>query len=125
MIIPGIILTVPGLLLLVSFLFSRIRCTTATDAVIVRIIVKKHFFRGKTVKDCRPVFSYTVNDKKYTAKADFSVSDDKKYSVGQKLTVFIDAAHPENVRSSSNIGYGIAGLLLAAGGLFFIVLSFM
>lgn len=125
MLVLGIVLTVIGLLLLLAFLLSRIRCRTETEAEIVRFIEKKHFFRGRTVIDRTPVFGYTVNGKKYTAKSDHSSSDPKKYSVGQKLTIFIDADHPESIRHGSNIGFCITGIVLALLGIFVIVLVFL
>ncbi len=124
MIVLGIVLAVIGILLLAAFLISRIRCRTETEAEIVRIIEKKQYFRGRTVRDCRPVFRYVVNGKEYTAKSDHSTSDPKKYAVGQKMTVYTDAARPENVRDGSNAGYCIAGILFLAAGIFVIVLCF-
>ena len=125
MIVPGIILTVIGALLIIAFISSRARCTTAVEAEIVKINGKKHYYRGRTVWDCTPEFTYTVNNKEYTAKSDHSTSNPKKYFVGQKITVYTDARHPERVRDGSNVGFCIAGVVIAALGIFFIVLSVM
>ena len=125
MIVLGIIPVVIGVLLLCAFLSSLIGCRTETEAVIVRIHEKKRFWKGRTIYDCTPEFSYTVNGKEYTAKTESSYSDPKKFSVGQKLTVFIDASHPERVRYGSNVGFGITGIVLALIGIFIIVLACM
>ena len=125
MIVLGIILTIIGLLLLFAFSQSRIKCKTETEAIVVKIIEKKHFYKGRTVKDCTPVFAYTVNGKKYTAKWDHSTSDPKKFTVGQKLTIFTDADHPESIRCGNNIGYCITGIVFALLGILIIVLVFV
>ena len=125
MIVLGIVLTVIGLLLIIAFVSGRIRCNTETEAVVVRIIEKKQYHRGRTVSDCTPVFSYSVNGKEYTAKPEYSTSDTKKFSVGQKVMIFTDAGHPENIRYGSNAGFCIAGIVLAALGIFTIVLVFI
>lgn len=125
MIILGIVLCVIGFLLIISFLLSRIRCKTKTEAVITKIIEKKRYYRGRTIKECTPVFTYTIDNKKYTEKADFSTLNSKKFSVGQKINVFIDVNHPEKVRFGSNIGFCIAGIVFALLGIFIVILFFM
>lgn len=125
MLILGIVLCVIGFLLLISFLLSIIRCKTKTEAVIVRIIEKKRYFRGRTIKECTPVFAYTVNNVEYTAKADFSTTNANKFFVGQKLIVFTDINHPEKMRYGSNIGFCIAGIVFALLGIFIVILFFM
>lgn len=125
MIVLGIVLTVIGFLLLCAFFSGRIRCRTATEAVIVRIIEKKRYFKGRTIRECTPVFSYTVNGKEYTAKTDRSYSDPKKFAVGQKLIVFTDDDQPERVRYGSNTGFCITELIFALAGIFIIVLVFI
>ena len=125
MIIIGIIIAVFGLLLIVSFMISRIKCRTETKAVIVKIIEKKSYHRGRTIIDCTPVFTYTVNGKEYTSKAESSTSNPKKYFVGQEVIVFTDANDPGVVRFGSNTGFGVAGAVIALLGIFVIVLCFM
>lgn len=125
MIILGIILTVIGILLLVSFFISHIRCRTETEAAVSKVIVKEHYHRGRTIKDCTPVFTYTVNGKEYTAKSEHSTRDPKKYFVGQKHIIFTDADHPESIRHGSDAGYGIAGVVIALLGIGIIVLYFL
>ena len=125
MLVLGIVLTVIGLLLIAAFLISRIRCRTETEAVVTKVIEKKSYHRGWTIWDCTPVFTYTVNGQEYTAKAESSTSNPKKFSVGQKLTIFTDAKHPENMRYGSNVGFCIAGIVIALLGIGIIVLYFM
>ena len=125
MLIFGIILIIIGFLLLLAFMFSRIKCRTETEAVVVKIIEKKHFYKGRTIKDCTPVFAYTVNGKEYTAKSDHSTSKPNKFTVGQKLTIFTDADHPESIRHGSNMGYCAAGIIFASLGIFITVMVFI
>lgn len=125
MIVVGILLTVIGLLLILAFLLSRIRCKTETEAVVAKIIEKKRFYRGRTITDYTPVFAYTVNNKEYHTKAEFSTTNTKKFFVGRKMTVFTDADHPENIRCGSNFGYCLAGIAFTLMGAFIIVLVFI
>ena len=121
--IIGIVLLVIGILLLFAFFMSRIRCKTETEAIVSKIIVKKRYFRGRTLKDHIPVFEYSVNGKKYTYKADSSTRDPNKFFTGQNLNIYIDPKHPEKARYGSNAGYCIAGIIFAAVGMFFLILS--
>ena len=125
MFVIGTVLAVFGLLLLLAFAVSRARCKTPTEAEIVGLDVKKHTFRGMTKKEYTPVFAYPVNGKKYTAKAFRSSSDPGKYTVGQRITVYTDPAHPERVRFGSETGFCIAGSVLVLLGIFIVVLVFL
>lgn len=125
MIIIGILLTLLGLILISSFLFSIIKCKTETPAVIEKIIVKKRYSRGINIKYCTPVFSYTVNNKKYTTKADFFTLNSKKYFVGQNVIVYTDVNNPNRMRYGSNISFCIEGLAFSALGIFIIILTFI
>ncbi len=119
----GIIIAVIGLLLIVSFIFSRLRCNEKTEATVSKVSAKKIYLRGRIANEYTPVFTYFSNGKKYTAKSDISTFDAKRYSVGDKATVYIDAKHPETMRYGSNVSYLIAGIVLAALGIFIIVLA--
>lgn len=121
--IAGIVILTIGTLLIFAFLMSRIRCRTETEAIVSKIIVKKRYFRGRTLKDYTPVFEYSVNGKKYTYKADSSTRNPNKFFKGQYLNVFLDPRHPETARYGSNAVYCIAGCIFAAVGIFFLILS--
>lgn len=125
MLVIGIILALLGLLLLIAFVLSNVRCKKATEATVVKLVDKKQYVRGRTVHLITPVFGYSVDSKEYTVKADFSVSSEKKFYVGKKVTVYLDPKHPEAVRYGHYVGYGLAGLILLALGAFVIVLCFM
>ncbi len=123
--IVGIILAVIGVLLLFAFVYSKIRCRTGVEATISKIIEKKTVFRGSTIKEFTPVFTYTVNQKKYTQKADLVTRNAKKYAVGQKCIVLVDMEHPEKMRFGSNIGIFFCGLCLSVLGIFIVYVSFL
>lgn len=125
MVFIGVVLTLIGVLLVISFLTSRIRCKTAIEATVGKITEKKRFFRGRTIIDYTPFFEYTVNEKKYTYKADSSTTEKAKFFKGQKVTVFIDPKHPEKARYGNNTGFFIAGIVFAAAGIFVLVLNLM
>ena len=121
--IAGIVVLTIGTLLIFAFLMSGIRCRTKTEAIVSKIIVKKRFFRGRTLKDYIPVFEYSVNGKKYTYRADSSTRNPNKFFKGQYLNIFLDPKHPETARYGSNAVYCIAGCIFAAVGIFFLILS--
>ena len=121
--IAGIVILTIGTLLIFAFLMSRIRCRTKTEAIVSKIIVKKRYFRGRTLKDYTPVFEYSVNGKKYTYRADSSTRNPNKFFKGQYLNIFLDPRHPETARYGSNAVYCIAGCIFAAVGIFFLILS--
>lgn len=121
--IAGIVILTIGTLLIFAFLMSRIRCRTKTEAIVSKIIVKKRYFRGRTLKDYTPVFEYSVNGKKYTYKADSSTRNSNKFFKGQTLNIYIDPKQPDAARYGSNAVYCIAGCIFAAVGIFFLILS--
>ena len=123
--IVGMILSVIGILLIVAFLMSRLRCRTLTRAAVSKISEQKRYYKGRVITDYIPVFEYSVNGKKYTYKADSSTRDPNRFYIGQELNLYIDAKHPETARYGSNAGYCIAGILFAAVGIFFLVLAFI
>lgn len=125
MIFVGIVLTLIGILLIISFLMSRIRCTAPIEATVAELSEKKRFFRGRTITDYTPVFEYNVEGEKYSHKADSSTTQKGKFFKGQKVTVFIDPKHPEKARYGSNTGFCAAGIVFAAAGIFVLALWFM
>ena len=125
MLIPGIILTVIGLLLLFACVFSYTRCRVRTEAVVSRVNVKKTYLRGTTLREFTPVFTYTVNGKQYTAQSYVTTRKPDRYTVGQTVTVYTDARNPENMRYGSHIGFLCAGIVLTAAGALLIVLTLL
>lgn len=123
MIVLGIVLSLIGVLMIVSLAMSKIKCRTAIEATVSKITEKSTTLRGSTIKSYSPVFTYSFGGRQYTAKSDVSTRNPDKYTVGQKLTVFTDEAHPENVRYGSNVGILFGGLVFALLGALFIVLS--
>ena len=125
MIVLGCILDLLGVLLILAFAVSRIKCTTAVAAVVSHIDIKKMTVRGSTVKRYLPTFTYTVNGKEYTAKADSDTADARKFIVGQTVTIYTDINNPTVIRYGSNSGFLTAGIILTAVGIGIIVLSFL
>ena len=121
----GIVLSFIGVLMLASFLISRIKCKTAVEAVVSRVIVKKSYLRGKTYKHSTPVFTYTFNNKKYTQKANISTLKVGKYTVGDTFTVRIDPKNPSAMRFGANVGIVAVGALFLAAGLILTVCYFL
>lgn len=125
MIVLGIILALLGCLLLSSVLYTKIQCRTRVEAVVSRVEQKKLPVRGGSKTLYTPVFSYTVDGKKYTVKADLTTKDAKRYGAGQKEFVFIDSRHPDIMGYGSTFGFFLTGLCLLAIGVAILVLCFL
>lgn len=125
MIVIGIIVSVIGLLFVVAFAISRARCKTRTEATVSSLATKSIKLRGKTVTDTTPIFTYTVNGKKYTYKAEISTANRKRFAVGQKEFIYINDKHPEEARFGNNLGFFLCGLVSILIGTTFIVLSIL
>ncbi len=125
MIVFGIVITFIGLLFIVSFAISRVTCKTRIEATVSKLATKTIKLRGTTVVEYTPVFTYTVNGKEYTYKAEMSTIRKNRFSVGQKAFVFINETRPNEARYGSNLGILLFGLVCFLIGAIFIVLSFI
>ena len=113
----AIVITAIGVLILAAFIYTRTCCNTPIEATVSKIREQKHYYRGRTTWEYTPEFTYVVDGKKYTSKADSPTRDANRYEVGQKLRVFYDPRHPENTRVTGNLGFFAVGLVLTAAGL--------
>lgn len=125
MFVIGIIISVIGLLFVVAFAISRARCKMRIEATVSRLATKSIKLRGRTVTDTAPTFTYTVNGKEYTYKAEMSTTNRKRFTVGQKEFIYINDKHPEEARFGNNLGFLVFGICCVLVGTFFIVLSVM
>ena len=123
MIIIGIIIAVIGLLFVVAFAISRARCKMRIEATVSRLATKSMRYRGITVTDTTPIFTYTVNGKEYTYKAEMSTTNRKRFAVGQKEFIYINDKHHEEARFGNNFGFLLFGICCVLVGAVFIVLS--
>ena len=123
MIIVGIIIAVIGALLVVAFAGSRVRCKMRIEATVSRLATKSMRLRGSTLTETTPVFTYTVNGKEYTYKAEMSTANRKRFAVGQKEFIYINDKNPEEARFGSNLGFLAFGICCVLVGALFIVLS--
>ncbi len=123
MIILGIIIAVIGLLLIVAFAISRATCKTRIEATVSRLATKSMKFRGRTVTDTTPIFTYTVNGEEYTYKAEMSTTNRKRFAVGQKEFIFINEKRPNEARYGNNSGFLLCGIVCFLLGAMVIVLS--
>lgn len=123
MIILGSIIAVIGLLFVVAFAISRARCKTKIEATVSRLSEKTMTVRGTTVKDITPIFTYTVNGKEYTYKAEMSTTKRKRFAVGKKEFIYINDKHPEEARFGSNFGFLVFGIGCVLAGALFVVLA--
>ena len=125
MMVVGMVVVIIGLLLIIAFAISRARCKTRIEATVSSLAKKSMYFRGRTVTDTTPVFTYTVNGREYTYKAEMSTTNRKRFAVGQKEFIYINENNPEEARFGSNMGFLLFGIVLLLIGAAFIVLTFM
>lgn len=123
MIVIGIIISVIGLLFVVAFATSRSKCKMRIEATVSRLATKSMKLRGRTVTDITPIFTYTVNGKEYTYKAETSTTNRKKFAVGQKEFIYINDKHPEEARFGNNLGFLFCGFVFILLGAVVIALS--
>ena len=123
MIVIGIIIAVIGLLFVVAFAISRARCKMRIEATVSRLATKSMKLRGRTVTDTTPIFTYTVNGKEYTYKAEMSTTNRKRFAVGQKEFIYINEKKPEEARFGNNLGFLLFGICCVLVGALFIVLA--
>ncbi len=123
MIVLGILLAITGLLLTLAFVFALLKCREKTEATVSKLVVKNITLRGSTVKQYTPVFTYTVGTNEYSAKADFSTIKPDKFTVGQKVTVHVNAKNPAEMRFGGNVRIIILGAVLLAAGILVLVLG--
>lgn len=122
MIVLGSVLLIIGGFLIISFILNKTKCRTKVEATVSKIEVKKTPLRGTTLKQYTPVFTYMLNSNKHTVKADILTSKKEMFSVGQKLTVFVDPNNPETVHYGHNWRFLFSGIAFALfGGLIFIL----
>ncbi len=125
MTVIGIVLSVIGLLFILAFAISRAACRTRIEATVSKLATKSMKFRGRTVTDTTPIFTYTVGGKEYTYKAEMSTTNRKRFTVGQKEVIYINKKHPNEARYGSNFGFLLCGIVCVLLGTAVIVLSFM
>lgn len=123
MFVIGIIIAVIGLLFVVAFAISRARCKMRIEATVSRFATKSMKLRGSTVTDTTPIFTYTVNGKEYTYKAEMSTTNRKRFTVGQKEFIYINDKNPEEARFGNNFGFLLFGICCVLVGAVFIVLA--
>lgn len=125
MLILGLLVAAVGALMIAAFVSSYLRCRTRVEATVCRVETKSHYFRGQTIREYIPVFSYSVGGKTYTAKADVSVRNPDRFAVGQKETLFVSARQPSVFRFGSHVPVLLWGLIFFACGVGVLILRFM
>lgn len=123
MIVVGIIISVIGLLFVVAFAISRARCKMRIEATVSRLATKSMKLRGSTITDTTPIFTYTVNGKEYTYKAEMSTTNRKRFTVGQKEFIYINDKNSEEARFGNNFGFLLFGICCVLVGAVFIGLT--
>ena len=123
MIVLSIILLSVGLIIILAYIFSLIRCSIKTPAFISKIEEKDIPSRSHKLKEYYPVFTYTYNNKKYSEKANVSTNNKLKFKLNEKVFVYLNPKHPELIRYGKNTIYLLPGILFILSGVFFLVLS--
>lgn len=121
----GIVVGAAGIVLIVAFIITRIKCSESAVASVSRIEKSDLYVRGSKTHRYRPVYSYAVNDKKYECEAPFDTSSAKKYAEGDNAIIFYNPKKPETICFKGRIVPVLWGILFLFIGLFFSVLYFV
>ena len=110
-----------GTAMLMRYFRKQLRCNTPVEAEIMRNDVSKG---GKSGKLYAPEYSYHYEDKHYTFQS--TAYTEQHYEVGQKVTVYIDPANPEQCRDKQKrsrflLWTGLFFELLAAAGVYLVL----
>ncbi len=125
MIIVGILITITGILLTLAFIIGRITCSMRAEATVSKILETSITMRGRKLKEYTPEFTYIINGKTFTDKAETPSRKKDKYIVGQKVTVYVNPKHPEKTWFGNNLGFlflGLAAVVIGAGLIFLSVI---
>ena len=110
-----------GLCLLRNYFRMRLRCKTPVEAEIMRNDICRG---GKSGKLYAPEYSYHYEERHYTFQS--SAYTEQHYEPGQKVTVYIDPANPEQCRDKQKrsrllLWTGLFFELLAAAGVYLVL----
>ena len=118
----GGLMTLLGLAILVSYLFSRIRCTVSTTATVKTLKAEPVKARNGKQYVYRPKFVYKVQGIEYEGVAPFRSNDPKKYRKGDRFSIAYNPKHPGEIcfRGKQSIApFGLG--FFAAGGIFLLI----
>ena len=121
----GIIVGLIGLMILIVELYSLIMCRERVEAKVVDLKVQSNFIRGTVVHMFSPVIVYELEGKPYTGIAPFSTRFEGKYPIDSTIVIFANKKNPENYRFEGKFGGLIAGSIITAIGLLFVILYFI
>ncbi len=123
--IVGIILSVLGLLSIISGILSKIRCTVPVEGIVSDLKDKTFYHRGITTHDITPTVKYDYNGKTYESKAATSTSNTKKYRIGASVRILVDPKSPESFVLGKPVFPYVFGVILLLPGVFLIVCYFL
>ena len=117
----AVVCGITGTVMLVRYFRKQLRCKTPVEAEIMRNDISEG---GKNGKLYAPEYSYHYNDRHYTFQS--TAYTEQHYEPGQKVTVYIDPAHPEQCRDKQKssrllLWTGLFFELLAAAGVYLVL----
>ena len=121
----GLVIGLIGLVILTVELYSLIVCKVKVDAKVVDYKVQSNFIRGTVVHMFSPILEYEVDGEKYTGVSPFSTRFESKYPIDSTLVIYVNKKNPENYRFQGRFGGLIAGSIITAIGLLFVILFFI
>lgn len=121
----GVILSIFGLLSIVSGFYANKNCTAIVDAKITELKDKTSYYKGVTTHNFSLVISYVLNGNTYESKVNDSTRDGEKYHMGKTITVMVDPKHPERMLLKKTISQFVFGAILLIPGVILVWCYFL
>lgn len=121
----GIVIGLIGIIIVILKIRVFTACRIRVNATISSIQTESTLIRGSTLHTFRPKLSYTVNGKTYRTACPFSTVREKKYSVGDTMSIFVSPSVPDLIRYPGRVGLFITGIILFGIGLLYVILYFL
>lgn len=121
----GIVVTLLGIIILSTYIYSIITCRTKIYATITSLKKESMKLRGSTVYSYRPEFKYSYNDTEYSGISIKSTYKKDKYQANEPLLIYINPNKPEDYRFSVFTGALLTGIIAFGVGMLFVILYFV
>lgn len=123
--VVGIILSLIGLIILISIIAKHIGCSMSVDADIINVESNRNTIRGSTYYTYTPVIKYNVNSRECVNKIPTETRNQNKYVIGSKLKIRVNPSNPDDFAYKTSGSAIFFGLLFLALGAILVVCFFL
>lgn len=123
--IVGIIFAALGALTLISVISAAVKCKEHVRADICDVKVSERFWKGRRIREYRPIVKFEFGGKEYEVKTDFSSQKKEKYDKGNLLDIWVNPKNPNEIRTGLELSPIVFGIIGLAIGITLIVCYFL